>query len=110
MGSCLPLPLKEILYYRRNMDPWMAADLIKPGLAMAAGAALLWFPRQHRLNAEQRHVARLADLNAGADERHFEERRSLETYRPAKRDLTWQLMGVFLFLGGALEAYSVVSG
>lgn len=91
------------------MDLWIAANLIKPGLAMIAGAALLWFPRQHRHDAELRHAARLAELNAGADERYFEERRSLEAYRPAKRDLTWQLLGALLFLGGAVQTYSIVS-
>jgi hypothetical protein len=92
------------------MDPWIAADLIKPGLAMAAGAALLWFPRQHRQNAELLHATRLAELNAGAEERYFEERRSLEAYRPAKRDLTWQLLGAVLFVLGAFRVFSIVSG
>lgn len=91
------------------MDPWIAADLIKPGLAMAAGAALLWFPRQHRQNAELRHATRLSELNAGAEERYFEERRSLETYRPAKRDLTWQLLGAVLFVLGAFQVFSIAS-
>lgn len=92
------------------MDAWFAADLIKPGLAIAAGAGLLWFPRQHRQKAQHTHAARLAELDAGGEERYFEERRSLETYRPAKHDLTWQLLGAVLFLLGAGQAYFLVTG
>lgn len=92
------------------MDAWVTADLIEPGLAMAAGAALLWFPRQHRQNAQHNHAARLVELDAGAEERYFEERRSLETYRPAKHDLTWQILGAVLFLHGTGQAYFLVTG
>ena len=92
------------------MNPFLALDLIQPGLAMAAGAALMWFPRKHRRDAERRHAARLAELNAGAEERFFEERRSLEAYRPAKADMTWKLGGALLFLLGAFQVFALLTG
>ncbi len=96
--------------YRGEMNPFLAVDLIQPGLAIAVGAALMWFPRNHRRAAERRHAARLAELDAGAEERFFEERRSLEAYRPAKSDTTWKLLGAVLFLLGALQVFLLITG
>jgi hypothetical protein len=92
------------------MNPFFAADLIEPGLAMAAGAALIWVPAKYRQQAQSRHAARMAELDAGAEERFFEERRSLEAYRPAKSDRTWKLMGAALFLLGAFQISLLVRG
>ena len=92
------------------MSPFLAVDLIQPGLMLAAGAALMWFPRKHRRNAERKHAARLAELDAGAEERFFEERRSLEAYRPAKSDTTWKLLGAIVFLLAAFQVFVLLTG
>lgn len=91
------------------MNPFLAVDLIQPGLTIAAGAAFIWFPRCHRGLAERRHAARLAELDAEAGERFFEERRSLEAYRPSKSDTTWKLFGVVCFLLGAFQVVLLIS-
>jgi hypothetical protein len=91
------------------MSPFLAFDLIQPGLAMAGGASLMWFPRQHRRTAQRAHAARLAELDAGAGERFFEERRSLETYRPPKHDTTWKLLGAVVFLLGASQGFLLLT-
>jgi hypothetical protein len=87
------------------MNPLIAVDLIQPGLAMAAGAGLMWFPRKHRRNAERESAARLAELKSGGEELFFEERRSLEAYRPPKSDTTWKLFGAVVFLLGAFQVF-----
>ncbi|MEA3040569.1 MAG: hypothetical protein QOC65_58 [Sphingomonadales bacterium] len=91
------------------MDPYLGVDLIPPVLAMAAGAALLFFPRHYRRQAQRRHRERLAELDAGAAERFFEERRSLEAYRPARSDVAWQCLGVLFFLAGAFPTFILLT-
>ena len=91
------------------MSPFLAADLIQPGLVMAGGAAMMWFPRRHRRDAQRAHAARLAELNAGAQESFFEERRSLEAYRPARKDATWRLFGTVLLLIGAGQVFLLLT-
>jgi hypothetical protein len=91
------------------MDPFLGADLIPPALTMAAGAALLFFPRRYRQQAQRRHAGRLAELDAGAGERFFEERRSLEAYRPRSSDRAWQCLGGLLFLLGALQIFILLT-
>lgn len=98
------------MHIRREMSPFLAVDLIEPGLAMAAGAALLWLPRAYRRRAERGHAARLAELKAGAEEHLFEERRSLEAYPPPKSDATWKLLGAVLFLLGAFQVFLLIPG
>lgn len=87
-----------------------AIDLIEPGLAVALGAAVLWFPSRYRRAAQQRHAARLAEIEAGAEETYFEEKRALESYRPARRDRTWQLLGAGMVLLGALQVFIILTG
>lgn len=77
---------------------------------MAVGAGLVWLPRKHRRNAERRHAARLAELNAGSEERFFEERRSLEAYRPAKSDTTWRLLGAAAILFAGFQIFLLLTG
>jgi len=91
------------------MNPFLAVDLIQPSLTMAAGAALMWFPRKHRRNSQRRHAGRLAELNAGAEERYFEERRSLEAHRPARSDAAWKLCGAVVFLLGAFQVFILLT-
>jgi hypothetical protein len=91
------------------MNVSLAVDLIKPGLLAVAGAALLWFPHRYRQSAERRHAERSAELEAGADEAFFEERRSLDAYRPARSDRTWQLLGAVLFSLGAFQIYILLT-
>lgn len=87
------------------MDPLIALQLIEPGLIIVLGAILLWFPRRIRREVQDRHAARLAQLEAGAEEAYFEERRELEAYKPFRKDRSWQLLGVFFVLGGAFQIF-----
>jgi uncharacterized membrane protein len=88
------------------MGAFAAVDLIQPLLAMAAGVALMWFPGRWGRAIERRHAARLAELEAGAEEAFFEERRALEAYRPPKSDMApWRLLGALLFLLGAFLVF-----
>ncbi len=48
-------------------------------------------------------------MNAGADERFFEERRSLEAYRPARSEITWKLLGALVFLLGAFQLFVLLT-
>lgn len=87
------------------MDALLALQLIEPGLAVAAGAALLWFPRRFRRLAQRRHAARLAELEAGGKETYFEERRELQAYPPGRKDFTWQLLGAVFVILGAFQIF-----
>jgi hypothetical protein len=67
--------------------------------ALALGASMLLYPGKKRASAEER----LAELAAGAKERYFEERRSLETYGPPKTDRAWRTRGVALVAMGVIQ-------
>ena len=89
------------------MNPFLAFDLIQPGLQMALGLGLMWLPHKYRQRAQGRQAARLAELDAGDDEHFFEERRSLEAYPPSKSDRVWQLLGAVALLGGSIQMYDL---
>jgi hypothetical protein len=91
------------------MDPFLALELIEPGLAVAAGTALLWFPGQFRRLAQRRNAERLAELEAGGEESYFEERRALKAYAPTRRDFTWQLLGAVFVIIGAFQIFMLVA-
>ena len=92
------------------MNPFLAADLIEPGLMAAAGAGLMWWPRFHRVHAQRRNATRLRQLDAGAEEAFFEERRALAAYRPAGSYMLWRLFGGILFLAAGLDIYQLLYG
>ena len=75
-------------------------SLMIGGTALACGLPMLFFPREERLVAEAKVLARKAELAAGADEHFFEERRSLEAYPPPKTDRKWRIKGAFLTTSG----------
>jgi hypothetical protein len=49
---------------------------------LIAGLLLIFFPRPKEPAEEERRQRRLAELEDGAEERYFEERRAVETYGP----------------------------
>jgi len=70
---------------------------------------MLALPRRSRLAAEADARSRKAQLAAGAPERFFEERRSLEAYPPAPTDRRWQMKGAFFtLLGIALLSLAIL--
>ena len=69
-------------------------------LAIIVGAALLCWPRRLAGRAIAKHDSRLTELEAGAEEAYFEEKRSLQSYRPPQRELTWRIGGAFLLVLG----------
>jgi hypothetical protein len=74
-------------------------------LAVFVGAIILFGHVSWSATARRRHDLRLGELRAGAEESFFEERRSLEAYRPPRRELTWRLLGAALVLGGLWSLY-----
>ena len=81
------------------MDPLLTGPVFAIS-ALAAGTALILFPGRYRRRAEERHSSRLAELEAGAEESYFEEKRSLLAYRPIRSDRGWRGVGALLILIG----------
>lgn len=81
--------------------------IIIGGCCITAGVPMLLFPRRRRLAAEQRRETRIAELDAGAEERFFEERRTFVAYPLAGTDRGWRVRGMLLIIAGAtLLAFS----
>ena len=84
-------------------------SLIMGAVCLATGVPMIILPRRSRLAAEAKSAARKAQLAAGASERFFEERRSLEAYPPAATDGRWGTKGALLTACGiALIVLSLV--
>ena len=66
-----------------------------PGLVL--GLALLLWPRRLQSKAAQHRARRMAELDSGSEETFFEERRTLEAYRPLSAG-GWRILGALLFL------------
>ncbi|WP_295633218.1 hypothetical protein [Novosphingobium sp.] len=77
----------------------MAFDLF----LIAVATALIVVPQWFSTYTPERHAKRLAELRCGAQEKYFEERRSLETYRP--RGLSWP----YRLFGVATMAFAIAS-
>lgn len=71
------------------------------GLSLILSPTL--FTAKSALKAQQRRVARLSELEAGADEAYFEEHRALKVYR-AKTN-PWIYRGI----GAALIIWALIS-
>jgi hypothetical protein len=63
----------------------------------ALGLLLILWPPPKRAEEEARRQARLAELECGAEERHFEERRELQAYGPRSAG-PYRLWGVLVLL------------
>ena len=77
----------------------MAYDI----LLIAVATALIVVPQWFSTYTRQQHADRLAELRGGAQEKYFEERRSLETYRP--QGLSWP----YRLFGLATMAFTIAS-
>lgn len=66
-------------------------------IGVMAGLLLILWPPPKRAEEESLRKARLAELQAGAEERHFEERRQLEAYGPNSAG-PFRLLGALLLL------------
>ncbi|HEV7353726.1 MAG TPA: hypothetical protein VGN74_11430 [Brevundimonas sp.] len=76
----------------------MAYEFIMLGL----GTVMALRPGLFSGLASKRRQRRLLALEAGAPERHFEERRELQAYQPTPRILLmWRVIGVVIVLGAA---------
>lgn len=73
-------------------------------ILIVVATALIIVPQWFSTYTRRQHSDRLAALRNGASEKYFEERRSLETYRP--RGVTWPYrvfgLAVMLFTIGSL--------
>lgn len=76
-------------------------SIIIGGCCIIAGVPMLLFPRRRRLAAEQRRETRITELDAGAEERFFEERRTFAAYPLAGTDRRWRMRGMLLVIAGA---------
>lgn len=72
-------------------------------LSLASGVPILLNAKKRRLMAEAADAKRLAEIAGGAEERYFEERRSLEAYPPPSSDTEMRWHGFIpIVLGLAL--------
>lgn len=71
-------------------------------LTFVSGARMCLFPRARRLAAEARVSQRKSELEQGASEKFFEERRTLQAYPLLKTDGKWRAKGAIMTLCGAL--------
>lgn len=70
--------------------------------AVASGIPMLLTPGAVKKKTLAKWKSRLNELRSGADERYFEERRSLETYRPAvSSELVMRAIGAVSVVFGA---------
>ena len=81
-----------------STDQYQALGSVGLGLAV-----IIWAPRMQRGKEEQRQ-ARLAEIEGGASEQYFEERRQLEGYGP-KSAGPLRLLGVLLLLIGVARFF-----
>jgi hypothetical protein len=81
-----------------STDQYQALGSILLGLAV-----IIWAPRMQRGKEKQRR-ARLAEIERGASEQYFEERRQLEAYRP-KSAGPFRLLGALLLLIGLARIF-----
>jgi hypothetical protein len=63
-------------------------------ILIVVATALVIVPQWFSSHTALRHSERLAELRNGAPERFFEERRSLETYRPKGYSWPYRLFGL----------------
>ena len=80
-------------------------SLIYGGLSLASGVPMFLFPRLKREAAERAWANRLSELESGANEVIFEERRTLEAYPPYRTDRKWRIMGAALSVMGLALLY-----
>jgi hypothetical protein len=83
----------------------MATSGLVPAIA---GALVLFWPYSFSARAGLQHEKRLEELRSGAEETYFEERRSLEAYRPPRSELTWRLLGAILLVLGLLRLFEIM--
>lgn len=63
-------------------------------ILIVVATALIVVPQWFSTYTPQRHAERLAALRDGAQEKYFEERRDLETYRPRGSRWPYRLFGL----------------
>jgi hypothetical protein len=69
-------------------------------VCLAGGAPMLLAPRRSREKTLAAWKSRMAELNAGADERYLEERRALQAYPPIATDTKKRAFGGLLVVMG----------
>jgi len=78
-----------------NLQP-----LVIGAFCLPAGLGMLISPRKKRLAAQAKATLRSKELAAGASERYFEERRSIDAYPLPATDAKWQIKGAFFTVLG----------
>ena len=77
-------------------------------VGLASGARMLLVPRRSREKTQTVWKSRVAEFNAGANERYLEEQRALNAYPPIATDAKKRAFGgVLVVLGLALIVLSV---
>jgi uncharacterized membrane protein HdeD (DUF308 family) len=76
--------------------------------ALLSGVPMLIFPKRRREAAQAKWATRVAEIDSGAEETFFEERRSLLAYPPYPTDRKWRIVGaLFVAMGVALIALAI---
>ena len=68
--------------------------------ALVSGLPMAVRPIATRLKAQRKHEDRLSEIDAGANERYFEERRALIAYPPPQTDSKTRWVGYGLTVAG----------
>lgn len=87
--------------------------MIAPSLFLAFGLAAMFAPRFFATRPEADRLRRLEELEGGATEVYFEERRDLLAYKPSQRlFLLWRIVGAAIALtaSGLLIVRSGLAG
>ena len=79
-----------------------SSDLYQALTSIVVGLGLIFWPPPKQRDKEEQRRARLAELESGAPERYFEERRQLASYGPKTAGPFRLFGGLLLLLGLAL--------
>ena len=77
-------------------DFFFGPDAFRADLVFFLGLAMLVFPTWIRALVQKAYDKKLADRMARGTDAHFEELRSLKTYRPMRNLWKWRILGFVL--------------
>ena len=78
--------------------------------SLAIGLPLALFPNWFHKKVWERQRTRLDELEEGAPETYFEERRALETYSPIKKAYVFRIIGCAMLALCAVRVYNWYTG
>lgn len=86
-------------------DSTFSFHMFTPLILLALGLAFVLVPSLFAVRSESKRLIRLKEIQDGASESYFEERRDLDAYKPSQRFLMlWRILGaaMTIFAAGIL--------